>query len=410
MKPLPPKIAEDIYFIGVFDPDIRTFDIIMRTANGSSYNAYLIQTSEGVIIVDTVKKEFQDTFFKHIESLCAYESIRYVIIHHIEPDHSGALPELIARVPHAKVLISPQATTMLKALLRSETINFETIWTNKHLTLGEKTLTFLTTPYLHWPETMSSYVHDARILFSGDVFGAHYCDKRLFDDKVGDFWYAFAYYYDHIMRPFQSYVRSALKLYERLDIALIAPLHGPILRNNPQQYLHAYKQWSTKHERHQEGQKILSIFYLTSYKNTQEMAHAIYEGCESIDGVVANLYDLASIEEPNMIRILEESDGFLIGTPTINADAPKPVWDLLSCLMFLDKQGKCASAFGSYGWSGEAVEHIIARLKALKLRVPPLIPLKIKLIPTKEELEMCFVFGQEFAEVLKGKLIEIDLL
>lgn len=409
MRQLPPKIADDIYYIGVFDPDIRSFDIVMRTANGSSYNAYLIQTSEGVIIVDTVKKEFQETFFKHVESLCAYESIRYVIVHHIEPDHSGALPELMQRAPQAKVLISPQATTMLKALTGTENINFETIWTNKQLILGDKNITFLTTPYLHWPETMSSYVHEAKLLFSGDVFGAHYCDKRLFNEKVGDFWYAFAYYYDHIMRPFQSYVKSALKLYERFDIKLIAPLHGPILRENPKQYINAYTEWSTKLERHKEGQKILSIFYLTSYKNTQEMAQAIYDGSESVEGIVANMYDLASIEEPNMIRILEESDGFLIGTPTINADAPKPVWDLLSCLMFLDKQGKCASAFGSYGWSGEAVEHIIARLKALKLKVPPLTPLKIKLIPSPEELENCFNFGVEFAEVLKGKWLEIEL-
>ena len=408
MHKMPIKIAEDIYFIGVFDPDIRTFDIVMRTANGSSYNAYLIKTREGVIIVDTVKKEFQEEFFLHVNALCSYEEIKYVIVHHIEPDHSGALPELIKRAPQAKVLISPQATIMLKALTNIEEINFETIWTNKQLTLGGKTLTFLTTPYLHWPETMSSYVHEEKLLFSGDVFGSHYCDTRLFNDKVGDFSYAFAYYYEHIMRPFQSYVRSALKLYKRFEITLIAPLHGPILRDNPQKQIDLYTQWSTKSKK--DEQKILSIFYLTSYKNTQEMAQAIYEGCEKVEGIIANIYDLASIEEPNMMRILEESDGFLIGTPTINADAPKPVWDLLSCLMFLDKQGKCASAFGSYGWSGEAVDHILARLKSLKLKVPPLPLLKIKLIPSEEELQSCFEFGVEFAEILQGKFVEIDLV
>ena len=410
MPHLPITLAKDIYFIGVFDPDIRTFDIVMRTANGSSYNAYLIKTNEGVIIVDTVKKEFQDDFFLHVEALCSYDEIKYVIIHHIEPDHSGALPELIRRAPHAKVLISPQATMMLKALTNTEEINFETIWTNKQLSLGGKTITFLTTPYLHWPETMSSYVHEDKLLFSGDVFGAHYYDKRLFNDKVGDFSYAFQYYYDHIMRPFQSYVRSALKLYERFEIALIAPLHGPILRDNPQQYIDSYQQWSHKTENANTDKKVLSIFYLTSYKNTQEMAQMIFEGSESVEGVVTNMYDLASIEEQNMMAILEESDGFLIGTPTINADAPKPVWDLLSCLMFLDKQGKCAGAFGSYGWSGEAVDHILARLKSLKLRVPPLTPLKIKLIPSQEELQSCFDFGVEFAEILQGKMVEIDLV
>jgi len=409
MHQMPLKIAEDIYFIGVFDPDIRTFDIVMKTANGSSYNAYLIQTDDGVIVVDTVKKEFQELFFNHIETLCRYDEIKYVIVHHIEPDHSGALPELIQRAPQAKVLISPQATTMLKAITGSEEIFFETIWTNKQLILGGKTISFLTTPYLHWPETMSSYVHEAKLLFSGDVFGAHYYDKRLFDDKVGDFSYAFQYYYDHIMRPFQSYVRNALTLYERFEIDMIAPLHGPILRDNPRQYIERYFQWSHNLERTKAGKRILSIFYLTSYKNTQEMAQAIYDGCESVEGIVTNIYDLASLEEQNMIRILDESDGFLIGTPTINADAPKPVWDLLSCFMYLEKQGKCAGAFGSYGWSGEAVDHIIARLKSLKLRVPPLEPLKIKLIPSSDELKECFAFGVEFAEILNGKMVEIDL-
>lgn len=402
-----PQIAKDIYCIGVNDPDIRTFDIVMKTANGSSYNAYLIKTKEGVIVVDTVKKEFQNTFFASIETLCNYEEIKYVIIHHIEPDHSGALPELIKRSPHAKVLISPQATMMLKALTDSEEIVFEPIWTNKQLILGEKTITFLTTPYLHWPETMSSYVHEDKLLFSGDVFGSHYYDRRLYNDLVGDFSYAFSYYYEHIMRPFKSYVNNALKLYNRFEIALIAPLHGPILRDNPQQYLDLYTQWSRKEKSH--GNKVLSIFYLTSYKNTQEMAQAIMEGSESVEGITSNMYDLASIEEPNMINILEESDGFLIGTPTINGDAPKPVWELLSCLMFLEKTGKTASAFGSYGWSGEAVDTIIARLKSLKLKVPPLPLLKIKLIPNERELQECFGFGVTFAEILKGKIIEIDM-
>jgi flavorubredoxin len=254
---------------------------------------------------------------------------------------------------------------------------------------------------------MSSYVHEDKLLFSGDVFGSHYYDRRLYDDLVGDFSYAFAYYYEHIMRPFKTYVNNALKLYTRFDIALIAPLHGPILRDNPKQYIDLYTQWSQKNKHH--DTKVLSIFYLTSYKNTQEMAHAIMEGSESIDGVTTNIYDLASIEEPNMIKILEESDGFLIGTPTINADAPKPVWDLLSCLMFLEKTGKTASAFGSYGWSGEAVDNIIARLKSLKLKVPPLPLLKIKLIPSREELSQCYSFGVEFAEILNGKMIEIEM-
>ena len=406
----PIEIAPNIYFIGSFDPDIRTFDIIMKTANGSSYNAYLIKTDEGVIILDTVKLEFQDEFFKKIESLCSYDEIKYVISHHLEPDHAGAIPELINRAPRAKVLISPQATPMLKAITRNENIDFETVWTNKSLTLGDKTIKFLTTPYLHWPETMSSYVEEDKLLFSGDVFGSHYHDRRLFDDLVGDFFYAFKYYYDHIMRPFKSYALNAIKLYDKLEIDMIATLHGPILRDNPKQYIDYYRKWSQDNYKDSaHGKKILSIFYLTSYKNTKDMAEAIFEGAESVDGIIANVYDLASLEESNMINILEESDGVLIGTPTINADAPKPVWDLLSCMMLLEKKGKTGGAFGSYGWSGEAVDMILHRLKSLSFRVPPMDSLKIKLIPTAEELAQCYDYGVEFGEIINGKMLEMTM-
>jgi flavorubredoxin len=406
----PIEIAPNIYFIGSFDPDIRTFDIIMKTANGSSYNAYLIKTDEGVIILDTVKLEFQDEFFKKIESLCSYDEIKYVISHHLEPDHAGAIPELINRAPRAKVLISPQATPMLKAITRNENIDFETVWTNKSLTLGDKTIKFLTTPYLHWPETMSSYVVEDKLLFSGDVFGSHYHDRRLFDDLVGDFFYSFKYYYDHIMRPFKSYALNAIKLYDKLEIDMIATLHGPILRDNPKQYIDYYRKWSQDNYKvTSHGKKILSIFYLTSYKNTKDMAEAIFEGAESVDGIITNVYDLASIEESNMINILEESDGVLIGTPTINADAPKPVWDLLSCMMLLEKKGKTGGAFGSYGWSGEAIDMILHRLKSLNFKVPPMDSLKIKLIPTTEELAQCYDYGVEFAEIINGKMLEMTM-
>lgn len=404
------QIAPNVYFIGVFDPDIRTFDIIMKTANGSSYNAYLIKTDEGVVIVDTVKLEFQDEFFKKIEQLCSYDEIKYVLCHHLEPDHAGAIPTLIQKASKAKVLISPQATGMLKAITQKENIDFETVWTNKTISLGDKTIKFLTTPYLHWPETMSSIIQEDGLLFSGDVFGSHYYDKRLFDDLVGDFFYSFKYYYDHIMRPFKSYALNAIKLYDKESINIIAPLHGPILRQKPYKYIEYYRKWSQKDYKESSSEnKILSIFYLTSYKNTKDMAEAIFEGAESVRGIITNVYDLASIEEQNMINILEESDGILIGTPTINSDAPKPVWDLLSCMMYLEKRGKTGGAFGSYGWSGEAVDMILHRLKSLNFKVPPIKNQKIKLIPTKEELQDCYTYGVEFAEILKGKMIEISM-
>jgi len=401
------QIKKDLYYIGVSDPDIRTFDIIMKTANGTTYNAYLLKTSEGVVIFDTVKLEFQDEFFKKLESVCKYEDIKYIVMHHLEPDHSGALPELVKRTNNAKVFISPMARPMLKSIAKTDNMDLENVWTNKELQIGNKTLQFLSTPNLHWPETMSSYLVEDEILFSGDVFGSHYFDDRLFDDLVGDFDYAFKYYYDHIMRPFKTDVLNALRLYDKCKIDMICNLHGPIMRNNPQKYIEKYAKWSNKDDR-LHGKKVVSIFYVTSYKNTKDMAHSIYDGIETNELLIANIYDLTALDEQNMLSILEESTGIIIGSPTINGDVPKPVWDLLSCMMLLEKKGKFGGCFGSYGWSGEAVDMMNGRLKNLKFRVP-LEPKKIKLIPTKEELMDCFDFGVEFGEIVNGKMVEMTL-
>jgi len=402
-------ISKSVHFIGAFDPKIRTFDIIMKTANGSSYNSYLVRGSEGVCVMDTVKKEFSELFFERLELLCDYNEILYIVLHHLEPDHSGALLELMKKAPKAKLIISGRAVMMLKGIIK-EDIAFEVANTGKVISLGDKTIEFLSTPFLHWPDTMSSYFHEEKILFSGDVFGSHYYDERLFDDEVGDFSYAFKYYYDHIMRPFKQFVLQALKLYKKFEIDIIAPLHGPVLRSNPQFYIQEYTRWSSeaKFRKHEFSHKMLSVFYMSSYDNTHKMAEKIMEGADSIDGIVASMYDLASLEESNMIDLLEESDAIIIGSPTINGDAVKPAWDLLSCMAYLESGGKVGASFGSYGWTGEAPEMLHDRMRWLKFRLP-IAPMKIKLIPTQDELDECYLFGSEIAEITMGKMVEMEI-
>jgi len=404
------EIKNGVYFTGAFDPKIRTFDIIMKTANGSSYNSYVVRGSEGVAVMDTVKKEFSDDFFARLERVCEYEEIRYIVLHHLEPDHSGALIELMKRAPEARLIISGRAVMMLKGIIKTD-IPYEIATTGKIISLGDKTIEFLMTPFLHWPDTMSSYLHEEKLLFSGDVFGSHYYDERLFDDEVGDFMYAFQYYYDHIMRPFKQHVLNALELYRKFDINIIAPLHGPILRTNPMSYIDKYASWSSqsKFRKNELGMKMLSVFYISSYDNTHKMAEKVTQGADSIAGIRASMYDLASLDEHNMITLLEESDAIMIGSPTINGDAVKPAWDLLSCMAYLESIGKIGATFGSYGWTGEAPEMLHERLRGLKFRVP-LKPLKIKLIPTEEELDGCVLFGREIAEIAMGKMIEMELV
>jgi flavorubredoxin len=402
-------LSPSVHFIGAFDPMIRTFDIIMKTANGSSYNSYIVRGSEGVCIMDTVKKQFADQFFERLEKQCSYDEIKFIVLHHLEPDHSGALLDLMERAPQAKLIISGRAVMMLKALVKSE-IEYEAVSTGKTISLGDKTITFLSTPFLHWPDTMSSYLHEEKILFSGDVFGSHYYDERLYDDEVGDFSYAFRYYYEHIMRPFKPYVLQALKLYKKYEIDVIAPLHGPILRMDPQSYIDKYEKWSTgaKYKKSIAGRKIVSVFYMSSYDNTLAMAEKITEGADAVDGIVASMYDLASLEEQNMIDLLEESNAVIIGSPTINGDAVKPAWDLLACMPYLENSSKIGATFGSFGWTGEAPDMLQDRMRWLKFRLP-VDPLKIKLIPNDQELMQSFNFGREVAEITMGKMVEMEL-
>lgn len=400
------EIADDVYWIGALDPSLRSFDIILRTANGTTYNSYLIKGSEGVAIIDTVKENFSNEFFARLESEVSYSDIKVIVLNHLEPDHTGALPELMRRAPQAKLYISQRATSMLKALLKPETQKFEytTVNTGDSVSLGNRTLQFLHTPYLHWPDTQCTYLAEEHILFSGDVFGCHYCDKRLFNDRVGDFRFSFDYYYAHIMRPFKKHVMDALQLIEPLKIKQIAPTHGPILRERPRRYITHYRELSTSSLTREIGyndDKSVIIFYMSSYGNTARMADEISEGASGIDGVRVSLYDLEGGEVDPFVDLIEEADALLFGSPTINGDAVKPVWDLLSSLAVVNLKGKIGAAFGSYGWSGEAVQMIEDRMNGLKMTIPKT-GLRVKLIPTEEELTECREFGKSIAEFLTG--------
>jgi len=262
------QLDDGVYWVGALDPGLRTFDIILSTANGTTYNAYLVQGSEGFAIVDTVKDEYADEFFRRVESVTDYSAIKYIVLNHLEPDHTGALPELLKRAPHAQVYISQRAQSMLKALLKSglETLNFTPVKTGDSLSLGDVNLKFLNTPFLHWPDTQCTYLVEREILFSGDVFGCHFCDPRLFNDKVGDFRFSFDYYYAHIMRPFKQWVLEALDLIEPLSLKMILPAHGPLLRDRPRRYVAHYRELSTSSLSGElaDNEKSLIIFYMSS--------------------------------------------------------------------------------------------------------------------------------------------------
>lgn len=399
-------IAPGVHWIGALDPGLRSFDLILKTANGSTYNAYCVRGSAGVAVIDTVKEAFSGDFFARLESVADYGEIRAIVLNHLEPDHSGALPELMRRAPQARLYISSRAKVMLKGLLHGDSLEYTAVTTGDGLDLGDRRLTFLQTPFLHWPDTQCSFLDDAGVLFSGDVFGSHFCDGRLFNDLVGDFRFSFEYYYSYIMRPFRAHVLDALELIEPLPLRLIAPAHGPILRDAPLRYVARYRELSASRLKNEAADEpTLLIFYLSAYGNTRLMAEAVAAGAEGEGGVRVSLYDLEGGEARQfaaLVDLIEEADALAIGSPTINADAVKPVWDLLSSLTAIKVRGKIGAAFGSFGWSGEAVPMIEDRLRGLKLRVP-VKGVRARLIPSADELEQCGALGRELALHLTGR-------
>ncbi|MDD2893224.1 MAG: FprA family A-type flavoprotein [Halothiobacillaceae bacterium] len=403
------SVAPGVHWLGALDPGMRQFDIILKTANGTTYNAYCVRGSSGVAIIDTVKEGFSQDFFTRLESVARYDEICAVVLNHLEPDHSGALPELMRRAPQAQLYISPKAMPTLRGVLKGE-LDAERIHTtldeegeSRIIDLGDRHLHFIQTPYLHWPDTQCTWLAEDGLLFSGDVFGCHFCDERLFNDKVGDFRFSFDYYYQHIMRPFREYVLKALDLIEPLPLRLIAPAHGPVLRESPADYVRRYRQLATPLLHREAGdEKTLLIFYVSAYGATERMAQAMREGAETIDGVRVSLFDIAGGEVAPFVDLIEEADGLAFGSPTLNGDAVKPIWDLLSSLTLVNVKNKLGAAFGSFGWSGEAIGLIEDRLRGLKLRVP-LKGVRLKLLPTADELVVCRDFGRDFALHLCGR-------
>ena len=397
------ELTPGVHWVGALDPTLRDFDIILKTANGTTYNAYCVRGSAGVAVIDTVKESHAADFFARLEQVADYAEIRVIVLNHLEPDHTGALPELMRRAPQARLYISVRAQAMLKGLLKSEALEYTPVDTGDAVSLGDRSLRFLHTPFLHWPDTQCTWLAEAGVLFSGDAFGCHFCDARLFNDSVGDFRFSFEYYYQHIMRPFREHVLDALALIEPLAIRLIAPAHGPVLRDAPMRYVRRYRQLAAPFLANEAAAaKTLLIFYISAYGSTARMAQAIREGAEAAGGVRVSLYDLQGADIPPFVDLVEEADALVLGTPTINGDAVKPVWDLLSSLVSVKLRDKLGAAFGSYGWSGEAVGMVEDRLRGLKLRVP-LRGVKLKLIPTDDELDRCRAFGGDLALHLTGR-------
>ena len=389
------QAMENIWWVGVQDPELRVFDIVMHSDYGTSYNAYLVRGAQGVALFETVKEKFFDEYIENLRQVCSLEEIRYIVLGHTEPDHSGSLEKLLELAPNATVVGSATALTLLKEIV-NHPFAAKAVKEQDAIDLGGLTLTFVNAPFLHWPDSMYTYIPEAKALFTVDSFGCHYADERVFNDLIeGDFEPAYKYYFDNIMGPFKPFVLKALDKIKDLDIRFVGNGHGPVLRSNIPYYFDLYRKWAAPQPA-PPSQRRVAIAYVSAYGYTRQLAQAIARGLKAGGVQQVELFDLVECELETARRAVQSADGFLLGSPTLVGDALPPVYEMLIGLNPIIHRGKPAGAFGSYGWSGEAVPNLEARMQALALGLP--VPgLKVRFKPSAGQLQQAEAFGGQFA-------------
>ncbi|WP_350022195.1 FprA family A-type flavoprotein [Turicibacter sanguinis] len=404
------KLAENVYWLGVQDHDLEVFDVVMETKYGTSYNSYFVKGEEKVALFDTVKAPYFDDYLKKIEGLVSIDKIDYLIVHHTEPDHAGSIEKLIKLNPNLTIIASAVAIRYLRNIVNID-FKSQAVKMNDELDLGGRTLKFISAPNLHWPDTIYSYLVEEEILFTCDSFGSHYAFDEVLMSKLPaskneDYMDALLNYYNPIFAPFKTYVLKAIASLSNYTIKMICPGHGPVLDARIEEIMNIYKEWSTENF---SMDKLVVIPFTSAYGYTKIMAETIKEGILMVNpSVEVRLYDLDIKSYPELkeqlLQDLYQADAIAIGATTINKDAVPIIWDVLTAMNPVTHGGKFGAAFGSYGWSGEAVDNVHARLTQLKLKM--IDPVKLCFKPDEEKLVDVLKLGKAIGRSLsEGKLV-----
>ncbi len=395
MKPV--EIAKGIYNVGVIDWNIRDFHGY-STEQGTTYNAFLV-VDEQVVLIDTVKKEFADQMLANISEVVDPKKINIVISNHTEMDHSGGLPRVMHYIGEDKPVYCSKMGHKNLVQHFGDNLNYQAVESGQELSIGSRTLTFLETRMLHWPDSMFTYSQTDKILFSSDAFGQHYAGYEMFDDVVGDAIMPHAKkYFANILL---LYAPKILKLAEQitemgLDIRMICPDHGIIWRKDPGKIINAYVEWS----RQEPAQKAI-VIYDTMWKSTKLMAEAIADGIAETGVSVTPIHIRSSHRSEIMTEVLD-AKAIVVGSPTLNNGLFPSVSDILTYMKGLRPKNKIGAAFGSYGWSGESVKLIHDELAAMKFDMLDG-GLKIQYVPDKEGLGNCRAYGQKIGQAVLGQ-------
>lgn len=398
------KLTDDIYWVGALNPELRVFDIIMETEFGTTYNSYIVKGSEKIAVFETVKEYKFEEYVKKIEDAIGdVKKIDYIILDHTEPDHTGSVGKLLDLVPNAKVVGSKNTIEFLENILNRK-FDYIAVDSGDTLSLGNKTLRFFSVPFLHWPDSIYTYVEEDKTLITCDSFGSHYSFDEIVISKLPEserknYMVALRYYYMCIFGPFKKYLVEALDKIQDIDINLILPGHGPVLDTEIKSILETYRVWSTENK--EEGAKKVIMPYVTAYGYTEELAKEIEKGIKAYNSSIEvkpykiDVGNFGQIEG-EILREFHSADGIMFGSSTINGDTLPLIWNLLTSLNPIVNSGKYVTAFGSYGWSGEAVPNIIDRLDQLRMNVMD--GLRIKFRPSRDELNEGYDFGKNFAK------------
>jgi anaerobic nitric oxide reductase flavorubredoxin len=393
---MPFELAKGVYWVGVVDWDLRSFHgHELSTHRGSSYNSYLI-VDEKVVLVDSVWKPFADQLIKNIAEIIDPATIDIVVANHAETDHSGGLPTVMRHAPRATLVVSERGRESIEGHYH-QPWNFKTVKTGERINIGKHELIFVEAPMLHWPDSMFTYLTEDNILMPNDAFGQHYASSFHFNDQVdqSELYHEAIKYYANILTPYSALVTRKINevLALNLPVNMIAPSHGIIWRQNPLQIVQKYQEWAV-----QTPEKSAVILFDTMWDGTYRMAEAIGAGLAEA-GVKYVKHNMAVSDRNDAITEVFKAKAVILGSPTFNQGVLPTIRPVMEDLRGLKFQNKIGAAFGTYGWSGEAVSILEEHLKMCKI---PLAAegVKAKWQPKEDDLARCKELGKKVAQAI----------
>ncbi len=364
----PREIKRGVYHVGAVDWDRRLFDSLIPLPDGTSYNSYLIKGGDKTALIDTVDPTMEHVLFDHLDEL-KIKRIDYLIANHAEQDHSGTIPRVLAKYPEARLVCTPRCKGMLIDLLLIPEDRFITVEDKETVTLGDRTLEFIHAPWVHWPETMLTYLKEDKMLFSCDFFGSHLATSNLYVTDEGQVYEAAKRYYSEIMMPFRSNVQKNLEKINDYAIDFICPSHGPVY-DKPEFIIKAHRDWAFC-----EPKNIVVLPYVSMHGSTRSMAAYLVEALTQ-RGVTVKQFDLTVTDLGKLAMSLVDAATIVIGTPTVHAGPHPEAAYAASLANVVRANVKFASIIGSYGWGGKTVEQLVAMIPNLKVELLPTVIVK----------------------------------